>query len=73
MKSSKLCRTTVQRRFLSPDDAETFTICSFFSRDLVLPKKETAGNDSTVRTAAGVGLSAPGVGVSTAEGRGLCG
>jgi hypothetical protein len=34
--------------------------------------KETDANEPNARTAAGVGLSAPGVGVSMAEGRGLC-
>jgi hypothetical protein len=46
---------------------------SLLSLDLSPTMKESDGNDPNARTAAGVGLSAVGVGVSMAEGRSLCG
>jgi hypothetical protein len=66
LSSAELCGTWAQCWFLSP--AGSFLVPAFF-----VSVKDTAGNERTSRTAAGVGVSAVGVGCSMVEGKGLCG
>ena len=72
LSSAGLCWTSIHRVILAPIDPRTFAILSFLNLNLVPAVKENAGNERTSRTAAGVGVSAVGVGLSVVEGRGLC-
>jgi len=68
-----LCRTNIYGVILDAVNLRAFAICSLFNLSFVPSVKESAANEKTSRTAAGVGVSVVGVGGSVVEGRGLCG
>jgi hypothetical protein len=72
LSSAELCRTSIHGVVLAAVNLRTFATLSFLHLNLVPAVKESAGNEGTSRTAAGVGVSMAGVGVSVVEGRGLC-